>query len=104
MAQGTGFQYKEENSDIIMKKTGIPIHHTFHIGYFEFCNKKKCYKLCDLRFILKLFLTDEASWGGTNLGKSSHDGLVSRKVLLKDHRLSMVPCEFSWIIKVQYSI
>ena len=53
-----------------------------------------------MRFILNLLLTHEAAWGRTTLGESSLAGAVSRKGPLKDHGLGMVPCEFSWVIKM----
>ena len=80
------------------------LDHTFHMWYFEFCKKNTIQSILWVEITVKLFLTDEVSWRRTYLGKCSHDGLVSRKALWKDHRLNVVLCEFSWIIKVHYPL
>ena len=76
----------------------------FTCDILNFAKRIQFDQFCDLRFIVKLFLTDDVSWRRTYLGECSPDGLVSRKALWKGHRLSVVLCEFSWIIKVHYPI
>ena len=52
----------------------------FTCDILNFAKRIQFDQFCELKFSVKLFLTDEVSWR-TYLGKCSHDGLVSRKAL-----------------------